>query len=329
MILVKVGDDIAWMKFDDKGVLRAINPEKGFFGVCPGTSMHTNPIAMRTVEHDTVFTNVAQTEDGGVYWEGMDDSMVSAGQRLTSWKGQDWTKDSAEPAAHPNSRFCAPAEQCPIIDPQWEAPEGVPISAILFGGRRPRGVPLVYEAFDWQHGVFLGASMRSETTAAAEHKGKAIMHDPFAMRPFFGYNFGDYCQHWLSLEQPGRTMPKVFHVNWFRKSEDGAGSFLWPGFGDNIRVLEWIFSRVEEKGSADEARSTPIGIMPVSSDKGIDTRGLGLSEASVDELFRVDRHWWLDEVSQIESYFQENVCESTPDTIFAQIRALRERLLKE
>ncbi|RMZ94573.1 phosphoenolpyruvate cytosolic [GTP], partial [Brachionus plicatilis] len=234
-----VGDDIAWMKFNEKGELRAINPENGFFGVCPGTSELTNPIALKVVQYNTIFTNVAHTADGKVYWEGLDDNMVAHGEHLISWKGKDWTKDSKEPAAHPNSRFTSPAEQCPIIDPNWESPEGVPISAIIFGGRRPQGVPLIYEAFDWEHGVFAGASIRSEATAAAEHKGKVIMHDPFAMRPFFGYNFGDYCKHWLSLNKEGRKMPKIFNVNWFRKSDNGQGSFLWPGFGENIRVLEW------------------------------------------------------------------------------------------
>jgi phosphoenolpyruvate carboxykinase (GTP) len=217
-------------------------------------------MAMQTIKYNTIFTNVAHTSDGKVYWEGLDDHMVDKGQHLISWKGKDWTQDSKEPAAHPNSRFCAPAEQCPIIDPQWENPEGVPISAILFGGRRPEGVPLIYESFSWEHGVFVGASMRSETTSAAEHKGKSIMHDPFAMRPFFGYNFGDYCKHWLSLNKPGRTMPKMFHINWFRKSENGKGSYLWPGFGDNIRVLEWVFSRVDNV--ADIAVKTPIGYVP-------------------------------------------------------------------
>lgn len=205
-----VGDDIAWMKFDENGVLRAINPENGFFGVCPGTSEKTNPIAIKTMKYNTIFTNIAVTDDGHVYWEGLDDDLISKGQHLTSWNGKDWTKDSKEPAAHPNSRFCAPASQCPIIDPQWQSKNGVPISAIIFGGRRPKGIPLIYESFDWNHGVFVGAAMRSETTAAAEHKGKAIMHDPFAMRPFFGYNFGDYIKHWLSLNKPERKMPKYF-----------------------------------------------------------------------------------------------------------------------
>jgi phosphoenolpyruvate carboxykinase (GTP) len=211
-----VGDDIAWMKFDDKGVLRAINPENGFFGVCPGTSDATNLNAMKTIQYNTIFTNVAHTQDGHVYWEGLDDSMISQGQHLIDWQGHDWTKDCKTCAAQPNSRFCTPAEQCPIIDPKWQSPEGVPISALIFGGRRPTGVPLVMQSFNWEHGVFMGSTLKSETTSAAEHKTKVIMHDPFSMRPFFGYNFGDYIKHWLSLEKPGRTMPGIFFVNWFR-----------------------------------------------------------------------------------------------------------------
>jgi phosphoenolpyruvate carboxykinase (GTP) len=288
--------------------------------------MQTNPIAMKTINHDTVFTNVAQTEDGDVYWEGLDDHMVDQGQHLTSWKGKEWTNSSPEPAAHPNSRFCAPAENCPIIDPQWENPEGVPISAILFGGRRPVGVPLVYESFDWEHGVFVGAGMRSEATAAAEYKGKVIMHDPFAMRPFFGYNFGDYCKHWFNLKQEDRKMPKIFHVNWFRKADDGKGSFLWPGFGENIRVLEWVFNRTEENSSAQLARETPIGFVP--REDSLDTEGLGMAEAARRELFKIDRDWWLNEIGEIEKYFEENVTDSTPQQIHKQIQRVKENLMK-
>lgn len=242
-----VGDDIAWMKFNSKGELRAINPEAGFFGVAPGTSDRTNPIAMATINKNTMFTNVAYTSDGGVWWEGMD--KLPADVKVTSWTGKEWTPESGTLAAHPNSRFCAPASQCPILDDSWESPEGVPISAIVFGGRRPQGVPLVYESFDWAHGVFIGASMRSEATAAAEHKGKVIMHDPFAMRPFFGYNFGHYLQHWLNFgRKDNLKLPKIFHVNWFRKGEDGQ--FLWPGFGENCRVLDWICRRVDHEDCA-------------------------------------------------------------------------------
>ena len=317
-----VGDDIAWMKFDENGVLRAINPEKGFFGVCPGTSEKTNHNALETIKYNTIFTNVAHTEDGRVYWEGLDDEMVSHGEHLISWKGKDWTKDSAEPAAHPNSRFCAPAEQCPIIDPDWESPNGVPISAIIFGGRRPKGIPLIYESFDWNHGVFVGASMRSEATAAAEYKGKVIMHDPFAMRPFFGYNFGDYIKHWLSLNQPGRHMPKIFHVNWFRKSNDGTGSFLWPGFGDNIRVLEWIFKRLDY--GLNLARVTPIGIMPTF--ESFNLKGLNIKREDFEELFKLDKNFLLDEASELRQYFDEYVNDSTPKEIYHYLDQLVSRV---
>lgn len=317
-----VGDDIAWMKFDKKGVLRAINPEKGFFGVAPGTSDHTNPNALATVKKNTVFTNVALTEENKVYWEGLDDSMVSAGQHLTSWKGKDWTKESKEPAAHPNSRFCAPAEQCPIIDPEWENPEGVPISAIIFGGRRPQGVPLVYESFDWNHGVFIGASMRSEATAAAENRGKQIMHDPFAMRPFFGYNFGDYLKHWLSLNEGDRKMPQVFHVNWFRKSENGKGGIIWPGFGENIRVLEWIFQRTD--GNEKIAQKTAIGYTPAPG--SLNLKGLDMEEEAMKELFSIEKEFWSDEANAIKKYLDESVNESTPSEIYKQLDSLKKRV---
>ena len=240
-----VGDDIAWMRFDEQGVLRAINPEFGFFGVAPGTSNQTNPSAMATIAKNTIFTNVAKTADGGVFWEGLEKE-TPAGVPITSWLGQEnWTKESGKPAAHPNSRFCTPASQCPVIDPLWEDPKGVPISAIIFGGRRPEGVPLIYESFNWEHGVMVGASLRSEATAAAEHKGKVIMHDPFAMRPFFGYNFGHYLAHWLSFQKKANLqLPKIFHVNWFRKDAQ-SGEFLWPGFGENCRVLDWVPRRCD------------------------------------------------------------------------------------
>lgn len=242
-----VGDDIAWMKFDSTGQLRAINPEFGFFGVAPGTSDKTNPIAMQTIKKNTLFTNVGHTSDGGVWWEGMDP--VASDVNITTWRSREYKRGSGELAAHANSRFCAPASQCPIMDENWQSPNGVPISAIIFGGRRPQGVPLVYESFDWAHGVFIGASMRSEATAAAEHTGKVIMHDPFAMRPFFGYNFGHYLSHWLKFERKDHLkLPKIFHVNWFRK--DDNGQYLWPGFGENCRVLDWICRRVDHEDCA-------------------------------------------------------------------------------
>ena len=237
-----VGDDIAWMKFDSNGQLRAINPENGFFGVAPGTNYKTNPNAMKCVLKDTIFTNVGETEDGFVYWEGLEEP----NQPVTTWKNEIYSKGK-NLAAHPNSRFCTPAKNCPNISPEWESPEGVPISAIVFGSRRPQGVPLVYQAKNWEHAVFIGASMRSEATAAAEHKGKEIMNDPFAMRPFFGYNFSDYIRHWLSLDKPNHQLPSVFHVNWFKKNKEGK--FVWPGFGENIRVLDWILRRSNKTGN--------------------------------------------------------------------------------
>lgn len=317
-----VGDDIAWMKFNEKGELRAINPERGFFGVCPGTNDKSNPNALKTIKHNTIFTNVAHTDDGSVYWEGLDDNMVAHGEHLHSWKNKDWTKESKEPAAHPNSRFCAPAEQCPSIDPDWESPEGVPISAIVFGGRRPTGVPLVYESFDWNHGVFLGGTLRSETTSAAEFTGKKLMHDPMSMRPFLGYNFGDYLKHWCSMNKPERKMPKVFMVNWFRRAEEGKGSFLWPGFGENIRVLEWIFNRCDN--NQEIAEMTPIGYIPKAN--ALDLKDLNISKDQMDELFKIDKKFLQEEADEIKEFLDENVNESTPKEIYQQLDFLNERI---
>ncbi|XP_073436787.1 phosphoenolpyruvate carboxykinase, cytosolic [GTP] [Dendrobates tinctorius] len=312
-----VGDDIAWMKFDEQGNLRAINPENGFFGVAPGTSVKTNPNAMETISKNTIFTNVAETSDGGVYWEGMDESPDHE-ISLTSWKNKEWTQEDGEPAAHPNSRFCTPASQCPIIDPKWESSEGVPIEGIIFGGRRPAGVPLVYEAMSWQHGVFVGSAMRSEATAAAEHKGKVIMHDPFAMRPFFGYNFGRYLAHWLSMEHlPSTKLPKIFHVNWFRK--DRQGSFLWPGYGENIRVLEWMFNRIDGEDCATE---TPIGYIPAEG--SLNLKGLG--DVNMEELFEISKNFWEDEVKDIKKYFNDQVNADLPYEIDWELNSLAERL---
>ncbi|XP_048878886.1 phosphoenolpyruvate carboxykinase, cytosolic [GTP] [Brienomyrus brachyistius] len=313
-----VGDDIAWMKFDEEGNLRAINPENGFFGVAPGTSTKTNPNAMTTICKNTIFTNVGETSDGGVYWEGMDPKPPEA-VTLTSWKNKPWTLDDGEPCAHPNSRFCTPASQCPIIDPQWESQEGVPIEGIVFGGRRPQGVPLVYEAFSWQHGVFVGAAMRSEATAAAEHKGKAIMHDPFAMRPFFGYNFGRYLSHWLSMEnRPRAKLPKIFHVNWFRKSQ--SGRFLWPGYGENIRVLQWMFQRLDgEVGVVPSA----VGYLPTKG--AINLKGLD-QEVNLDELFELPKEFWEQEVGDIRLYFQTQVNNDLPYEMERQLELLEQRV---
>ena len=317
-----VGDDIAWMKFDEEGTLRAINPENGFFGVAPGTSTKTNPVAMNTVFSNTIFTNVAKTSDGGVFWEGMEKE-VSNEVSITSWLGEEnWSKESGKPAAHPNSRFCTPAGQCPIIDPAWEDPAGVPISAILFGGRRPEGVPLIYESFDWKHGVMVGAAMRSEATAAAEHKGKMIMHDPFAMRPFFGYNFGHYLQHWLSMEdRTTKSMPKIFHVNWFRKNE--KGKFIWPGFGENIRVIDWIMQRID---GCDVAHESAVGLVPHSD--AINMSGLEKEEVDMDELFSLPKEFWQQEVRDINKYFQQQVGEDLPNEISEELRKLEKRIEK-
>ncbi|XP_037069517.1 phosphoenolpyruvate carboxykinase [GTP], mitochondrial-like [Pollicipes pollicipes] len=316
-----VGDDIAWMKFDENGVLRAINPENGFFGVAPGTSSATNPMAMATVTANTIFTNVAKTADGGVFWEGLERE-VDASVGVTDWQGRAWTPGCGRPSSHPNSRFCAPAAQCPIIDPQWESAEGVPISAILFGGRRPEGVPLVYEAFSWRHGVLLGAAMRSEATAAAEHKGKVIMNDPFAMRPFFGYNFGHYLEHWLSMSERSSPahLPKIFHVNWFRKA--AGGGFLWPGFGENSRVLDWVLRRVQGEPCAQESA---VGYIPTPDALRLE----GLAEkVDLEQLFSLPGDFWRREVEALETYFAEQVGADLPTAISEELDALRKRVEK-
>ncbi|XP_028392701.1 phosphoenolpyruvate carboxykinase, cytosolic [GTP]-like isoform X2 [Dendronephthya gigantea] len=314
-----VGDDIAWMKFDENGVLRAINPEYGFFGVAPGTNMSSNPNAMRTVTKNTVFTNVAETSNGGFYWEGLEKETPSD-VAITDWLGnENWTKDSGRPAAHPNSRFCAPIGQCPVMDPAWEDPAGVPIDALIFGGRRPQGIPLVYEAFNWQHGVFVASSMRSEATAAAEHKGKVVMHDPFAMRPFFGYNFANYMEHWLSFQdKPNLNLPKIFHVNWFRKGNDGK--FLWPGFGENTRVLDWILRRCD--GQEDIAAPSPIGLLPKNNSLNLD----GLGEINMRELMSVPKDYWLKEVEAIRNYFHDQLSTDIPSAIVDELNNLEERV---
>jgi len=316
-----VGDDIAWMKFDSEGVLRAINPENGFFGVAPGTSMKTNPVAMQTIMKNTIFTNVAKTSDGGVFWEGMEKE-ISDDVKISSWLGDDnWSKESGKPAAHPNSRFCTPAGQCPIIDPAWEDPEGVPISAILFGGRRPEGVPLIYESFDWKHGVMVGAAMRSEATAAAEFRGKVIMNDPFAMRPFFGYNFGHYLSHWLSMEtRTTKQMPKIFHVNWFRKNANGQ--FIWPGFGENVRVLDWILQRVDGRNVAMESA---VGLIP--SPGALNVNDLE-DEVNMKELFSLPKEFWQQEVKDIRKYFDEQVGDDLPNEIMDELKKLEKRVEK-
>ncbi|KYN11900.1 PREDICTED: phosphoenolpyruvate carboxykinase [GTP]-like [Trachymyrmex cornetzi] len=313
-----VGDDIAWMRFDNKGNLRAINPENGFFGVAPGTSSATNPNAMKTVFKNTIFTNVASTSDGGVYWEGMEKE-VADNIKVVDWRGNDWFRGSKTPAAHPNSRFCTPAKQCPIIDPCWEDPAGVPIDAILFGGRRPEGVPLVYQARNWQHGVFIGATMRSEATAAAEHKGKVIMHDPFAMRPFFGYNFGHYLAHWLSMaDVKNGKLPAIFHVNWFRK--DSSGKFLWPGFGENSRVLDWILRRIDGE---DIAEDSPIGLLPKPGSLNLENL---THNVNMTELFRLPKTFWQKEVEDLREYFDAQVGNDLPKAIAKELNRLSDNV---
>jgi phosphoenolpyruvate carboxykinase (GTP) len=311
-----VGDDIAWMKFGPDGRLYAINPEAGFFGVAPGTNTETNPNAMRTIEKNTVFTNTALTDDGDVWWEGMSDPPA----HLTDWRRNDWTPESDKPAAHPNSRFCVSAAQCPVIAPEWEDVKGVPISAILFGGRRADTVPLVYESTGWEHGVFVGATMGSEKTAAAVGGLGELRRDPFAMLPFCGYHMGDYFAHWLSMT--GRTdesrLPRIYGVNWFRKGDDGK--FLWPGFGDNSRVLKWVFERIEGEAEASE---TPIGSVPRASD--LDLGGLDTPAEAMEEALRVDPGEWRDELERIRDHF-DGFGDKFPPSLRHELAALEERL---
>lgn len=290
-----VGDDIAWMKFGDDGRLYAVNPEYGMFGVAPGTSMNSNPNAFLTIKNNSLFTNTALTDDKDVWWEGM---TYEKPKHLLDWKGDDWTPEMSHPAAHPNSRFTVQLNQCPTMDPDWENSNGVPISAIIFGGRRASFIPLVYEAFSWQHGVFVGATVSSETTAAAAHQTGYLRNDPFAMLPFCGYNMGDYFAHWIKIGKTANLekLPKIFNVNWFRK--DSNGKFLWPGFGENLRVLNWIFERIDGTG---EAVYSPLGNIP--TENAIDMTGLNLSEETKKELFIVDKNAGLSEAERIRDYF--------------------------
>jgi phosphoenolpyruvate carboxykinase (GTP) len=313
-----VGDDIAWMKFGSDGRLYAVNPEAGFFGVAPGTSEQTNPNALKMLAHDTVFTNCAQTAGGDIWWEGM---TREAPSHLTDWRGNDWTLDSGTPAAHPNARFTVAIAQCPSIAPEWDDPAGVPIDVLLFGGRRATVVPLVHEARDWQHGVFLGSIMSSETTAAQAGAVGQLRFDPMAMLPFCGYNMADYFGHWLEIgRREGATLPKIFYVNWFRKDDDGK--FLWPGFGDNSRVLAWIFRRCE---GAAEGVETEIGILPPIGDGGIDTSGLDLAEGAMSQLLDVDPAAWKQQLPQMREHYAR-FGDRLPAEMRAQLEALEQRL---
>ena len=315
-----LGDDINWMRFDKEGYLRGVNPENGFFGVAPGTGYSTNPNAMRTIEAgNSIFTNVARTLDGNVWWEGMTDDKPA---ELIDWKGQPWTPESGTKAAHPNSRFTTPMAQCPILSPEWDDPKGVKIDAILFGGRRASTIPLVTETSEWSHGVFMGATCSSETTAAAKGAVGVVRRDPMAMLPFIGYNAGDYIQHWLDMpsKHPDAKMPKVFYVNWFRKSADGK--FLWPGFGDNSRVLAWIVGRLE--GTAD-AVQTPIGFVPTLD--AIDRTGIEdeVDDATMAEVLKVDADEWKAEIPLIEEWFN-SLGERFPQQLWADLDQLKKAL---
>ena len=311
-----IGDDICWMKFGSDGQLYAINPEAGFFGVAPGTSMHSNANAMYSLESNSVFTNVGETDDGDVWWEEMTDEPPA---HLTDWKGNDWTPESETPAAHPTARFTAPAAQCPVIADEWEDPTRLPISAILFGGRRATTVPLVTEALDWNHGTFIGTIIASEMTAAAFGAIGQLRRDPMAMLPFCGYNMADYWGHWLDMgKKDGAKLPKIFYVNWFRKND--AGKFMWPGFGENSRVLKWVFERCIDSA---EAIDTPIGKMPTLD--GIDFDNLEMDEADKANLLRVDVEGWLQELPGIEEYY-DSFGDHLPGELRQQIKALKERL---
>lgn len=312
-----IGDDICWMRFGEDGRLYAINPESGFFGVAPGTSLKTNKNAIETLHSNCIYTNVALTDDGDVWWEGLTDAPPS---HLIDWHGNDWTPESDTPSSHPNSRFTAPASQCPSIADEWQDTNGVPISAILFGGRRQSNVPLVTESFDWQHGVFMGATIASEQTAAAEGTVGELRRDPFAMLPFCGYNMANYWKHWIEMgnHTSNSKLPKIYQVNWFRKN--AAKEFLWPGFGDNARVIAWIIDRLEEEGAAVE---TPLGLVPAPGALNLD--GLEITEKNLQELFAIDPNSWHAECDLTESYFAQ-FGQFLPQEMMQELAGLRSRL---
>ena len=310
-----VGDDIAWMHVGSDGRLRAVNPEAGFFGVAPGTNRHTNPNVIATLNRNSLFTNVALTPRGTPYWEGLDGAPPT---EALDWQGKPWTPSSGTKAAHPNSRFTTPAKQCPCISPKWEDPAGVPISAILFGGRRANLVPLVSQARSWQHGVFLGATMASETTAAATGAVGVVRYDPMAMLPFCGYNMGDYFGHWMQMDTHLKQAPLIFGVNWFRTGPEGR--FLWPGYGENLRVLRWVIARVHGETGAEE---TPIGYLPHPQD--IDVTGINVSQAALKDLLAVDRDGWLKTAENQREFFRK-FGDRMPREIWQENEALTRRL---
>jgi phosphoenolpyruvate carboxykinase (GTP) len=312
-----VGDDIAWIKIGPDGRFYAQNPEAGFFGVAPGTNEKSNPNALACTREGTIFTNVVMTADGGVWWEGLDKNPPKG---VPNWKGEYWDQAAGEKGAHPNSRFTAPARNCPCISPHWEDPQGVPLSAIIFGGRRAKTAPLVYQSRDWEHGVFVGSIMASETTAAAAGSVGVLRYDPMAMLPFCGYHYGDYFQHWLDLpaSHPGAKMPRIYYVNWFRKGDDGR--YLWPGFGDNARVLKWIFQRLD--GSV-PAVDTPVGRLPRPED--LDISGLDISPDDLRELLAVNPRDWLNDIPAMRAHYAR-FGDVLPATLRAQLDALEARL---
>jgi phosphoenolpyruvate carboxykinase (GTP) len=316
-----LGDDIAWMRFGEDGRLYAMNPENGFFGVAPGTGWSTNSNAMKTIEQgNSIFTNVALTDDGDVWWEGATDTPPA---HLTDWKKRDWTPNNGELSSHPNSRFCTPASQCPIIAPEWSDPNGVPISAIFFGGRRKTTIPLVVQSRDWEHGVFMASTLSSETTAAATGEVGVVRRDPFAMLPFIGYHVGDYIQHWLNIGKRAdpSKLPKIFYVNWFRRGTDGR--FLWPGFGENMRVLKWAIEQVEGKNSSQDSS---IGLVPTPG--AIDVEGLGVSVADMTEVSKVNIAEWREELPLIERWF-ETIGKKLPSQMEYQLRQLKAEIEQE